>query len=228
MAKKLGLGFVLLLLLVAGLVGVAINRVMQDPVLLENYLSDSLGREVRIASLRELSLGREVALRVDGLSIANPGGSSEPFFLRLDLARVHLDLFSLFREGPLIITDLELQGLELSLLAPGDAPPNWQFGEPAPSSSASAESVSLPLLLEQAHVRDSQVSYQAESGQLQAEIDGQLRGGDGLSLVIDGQWQDEDVRLDGSTSREGTGLALSGEGAYGDWTFQAFNISSKD
>ena len=134
----LGLGFVLLLLLVAGLVGVAINRVMQDPVLLENYLSDSLGREVRIASLRELSLGREVALRVDGLSIANPGGSSEPFFLRLDLARVHLDLFSLFREGPLIITDLELQGRSF---------PYWRRVTPRPTGSSVSRRRHHPLLL---------------------------------------------------------------------------------
>lgn len=220
--KKLGIGLLLLLLFLGLAAAVAVNRLLQDPVLLEDYLSSTLKREVRIGKLRELSLGIESTVLVEGLTIANPEWAAQPYLLQLSLARVHLDLPSLWRDGPIVISELELEGLRLALIESEQHPPNWQFGEPAPESDSQArESISLPVLLQQAYVSDSTITYQAPAAGLQAELAGQLTGGEGLALTIQGDWQDQPLRFNGHTSFEGGGVNLSGQGEYQQWQLSA-------
>ena len=54
-------------LLVLGIL--AVGQLLRDPVMLEDYASDLLERQVRIGALHELRLGLEPSLLVEGLSI---------------------------------------------------------------------------------------------------------------------------------------------------------------
>ena len=221
MVKKIGIACLLLLMLLAGLSVFAYKQVQQDPQILENYLSKLLQRDVRIGELGQLSLGAETMLLVHSLSIANPDWTAEPYFLNISRARVHLDLASLWRSGPVVINDLELAGVELNLLQHEDLPPNWQFGDSAKDDDGSRpDALELPVLLEQARLTAGRVIYRAPDVEIQAQLAGQLRGGQGLAVDIAGQMQGEPVSFIGHTSREGAGLTLSGEGGIRGWQFR--------
>ncbi|ONG58867.1 hypothetical protein BKE38_01280, partial [Pseudoroseomonas deserti] len=89
-------------------------------------LQARLGRDVAIASLR-VEPGRWMALRLEGLSVANLPGGSRPEMLRLAGATASLDVFSIL-SGPLRLRDLTLEGADLLLEhGPGDQA-NWRFG----------------------------------------------------------------------------------------------------
>lgn len=216
--KKIGLALLMLVVLGLALAAVAVNRVLQDPTLLEDYLSQALEREISIGQLHELKLGLESTLLVDNLAIANPEWAQEPYFLQLTRARVHLDLPSLWGDGPVVINNLELEGLRLGLLESDEHRPNWQIGDPAADyDDPGRDSLALPVLLKQAHVSDSAITYRATDADLAASLEGQLVGGGGLDLEVNGRWQDQPVQFQGKTLYEDDVLKLSGEGDFRQW-----------
>ncbi|TDG15454.1 hypothetical protein E2F43_04275 [Seongchinamella unica] len=220
--KKAAIGLLCLLLVLGVAMAVAVNRLLQDTAMLENVLSNTLEREVRIGKLRELSLGVSSTVLIEDLTIANPAWAPDPYLLQLSRARVHLHVPSLWGDGPVVISDLTLVGLRLALSEAEENPPNWQFAEPAAESGdLGRESLTLPLLLKQAHVSDSVVTYEAPGAEIQANLSGQLTGGRGLLLEVGGHWQKQPLQFTGHTSYEGGGLSLSGMGEYRGWQLNA-------
>ncbi|RLQ23372.1 hypothetical protein DWB85_02125 [Seongchinamella sediminis] len=196
----------------------AVGHVLRDPLILEQYASKLLQREVRIGELHEIRFDREPSFVVEGLSIANPAWAEQPHFLSLRRARVHLDLPSLWRDGPLVISDLELEGLQLALLQREGESPNWQFGdEKAADTAGNEEELALPVLLEQAHIRDSAIIYRTPDADLHSRLEGQLHGAKGIVLTVDGRWRDQPLRVSGQVEQVGPGLQLAGEGEYRGW-----------
>ncbi|WP_160000515.1 hypothetical protein [Roseomonas sp. 18066] len=88
-------------------------------------LQARLGRDVSVSSLR-IEPGRWMALRLEGLSVANLPGGSRPEMLRLATATAALDLFSVF-SGPLRLRDVAVDGLDLLLEHGPDDRANWHF-----------------------------------------------------------------------------------------------------
>ena len=168
--KRWLLAGAIVLLLVIGLAAVALVQLTRDTRHIEGYLSSALGREVRIGRIEGLRLGRQTSFLVKDVSVANPGWAAERELLSLRKARVYIDLLSLVRSGPIIINDVEMSGLRLALLAPADQPPSWQlFPEPAKSSSRSQD-LQLPVVAEQAHIRDSHIVYRDPLRELHADL----------------------------------------------------------
>ncbi|MEP4149087.1 MAG: AsmA family protein [Halioglobus sp.] len=219
--KKFLLLFLLALVLLAIALAVTVNHLMRDTSRLEAYLTESLGRQVLIANIRDLRIGRESNLVVEGLSIANPGWAKTPQLVQLEMGRVYLDSFSLWGDGPVVIRDLEIQGLRVALEKSGQQGSSWDFqGDIEAQSDRSRDNVQLPLVLEQAHVSDSTVSYLDPKGELTAYLSGQMQGGGGIDLEIEGLWNSQPVNFRGRSEREGKSVALSGDGSYQNWQLE--------
>jgi AsmA family protein len=211
---------IILVLLVAGAVAV-VNQLQRDPGLLEDYLSELLNRQVEIGRLGELHLGRESTLLVEDLTIANPDWADSQHFLNVQRARIHLDLASVWRAGPVVIHDLELKGVTLALQSAAEEGASWDFGTREKKANASTEQgIELPVLLEQAHITDSTVHYLDENGELSATLEGQIRDGDGVKLAIEGHWHSAPVAFHGYSSRKDQGIVLSGAGSYQAWQLE--------
>lgn len=215
--KKFLVGSALVLLLLAGLAGAALFQVTRDTVYLRDYLTSVLGREVMIAGIDEIQPGRQTSFVVTGLSIANPQWAGDSQLLSVDRVRVFLDLLSLVRSGPVVITDLEVSGLKASLLAPEDHPPSWQFSAREAEAAADGDGLQLPVVVQQAHVADATFVFQSPQRELQGDVSGQLQGGEGLKLVIRGQSRGYPLAFNGHVARRNGGLTGSGEGQFEDW-----------
>ncbi len=207
----------IVLLLVVGLAAVALVQLTRDTRHIEGYLSSAWGREVRIGRIEGFQLGRQTSFTVEEVSVANPEWAAERELFSLRKARAYIDLFSLVRSGPIIISELEVSGLRATLLAPADHAPSWQlFPEQAKSPSRS-QGLQLPVVAEQAHITDSHIIYRDPLRELQVDLSGQLEGGQGLQFAIDGQSRGHPVSFAGHASRRDGGLAVHGEGQFEEW-----------
>ncbi|MEP5569113.1 MAG: hypothetical protein ABJN62_14840 [Halioglobus sp.] len=221
---------VLLLLLLAIVVLViaaatAVNHLLSDTTRLENYLTESLGRQVRIANIRDLRIRRESNVVVEGLSIANPDWAKTPHLLQLDSGRVYLDLVSLWGDGPVVIRDLELKGLRVALEDSEQHGASWDLGtEDDVQNTDPRVDVQLPLVVDQAHVSDSKVSYLDPMGELTADLAGQIQGAGGIDLKIEGLWDSAPVSFRGRSERQGKSISLTGDGSYQNWQLELAGV----
>ena len=216
--KKVLLPMSLAIVALAIVAAATVNHLMRDTARLEDYLTELLGRQVSIASIRDLRIGRESNVVVEGLSVTNPDWATAPYLLKLDSVRVYLDLFSLWGDGPVVIRDLKLKGLRVALEESEQFGASWDFGTDAeePSTDSRAD-VQLPFVLDQAHISDSQVSYLDSMGDLTAELSGQIQGEGGIDLGINGLWDSVPVSFRGRSERQGKAILLSGQGSYKNW-----------
>ena len=218
--KKVLVTLSLTLALLVALVVAAAAQLMRDTSSLESYLSGLLQRRVDIGSISELNLGRQPTIVVEQLNIANPAWAQQPYLLQLQKARVRLDLFSLWGEGPIVIRNLEVYDLQVALEDSAEHGSSWGFAGAEEEGFVSDGALQLPLVLEQAHISNSNVSYRDAASQLAAKLSGQIRGGAGLALEIDGHWNTAPVAFSGRTARDGEGMTLSGEGSYQEWQLE--------
>lgn len=225
-AVKKALLFSLLALgLLVALLAASINHLMHDTARLESYLTNTLGRQVQITNVRDLRIGRESNIVVEGLTIANPVWAKAPYLVQLESGRVYLDLFSLWRDGPVVIKDLEIQGLQVALEKSEHHGLSWDFGGDVNEQDVrSPEHLQLPLVLEQAHILDSKLSYREPMGELTSVISGQIQGGGGIILEIDGLWDAQPVSFRGRSERDGKAILLSGGGSYRNWQLKLAGV----
>lgn len=215
-------GLALLVLALLALLAGAVHHYLNDTRKLEALAAKQLGRAVRIGEITGLHLGRDTRVELRELSIANPAWAEEQYLLQLHSLRVHLDLASLWSDGPVVISDLEVSGLRANLLAPEGESPSWalDLGSDEPAEPAQGP-VQLPVYLAQAHIRDSQVIYRDPERDVLAKLEGQLEGEGGIRVHLSGVAQGQSIDFSGHLDREGTAAILSASGDLAGWQVDA-------
>lgn len=94
---------------------------------LEEAVTRVLNRELIIGEIVEAELNWDSYLVARDVSLANPAWAEEPSFVRAGRAVIRINLPSIWRDGPILITELELTDTAVSLLAPEDHAASWDF-----------------------------------------------------------------------------------------------------
>jgi len=112
-------------------------------------ISQSLGREVRIAGVFEPEIGLTTRLSAGDVTLANPSWSNDPTMVSIRHLSVELKLLSLI-SGPLTIHDIEIEDADVLLEKNADGQANWVFGTGGSSkpSTGPVEMVLQHVLLE--------------------------------------------------------------------------------
>jgi AsmA family protein len=215
--QRILLVVLILLALLGGLAAGATALVMRDPAYLERFLSNTLGREVTIGGIHNLHLGAESTVVIEDLSIANPSWAKEPSLLQLRRLRIHLQLSSLWRDGPVVINNLDVDGMRLALLEQEGQAPSWSLSTDSSESADPEGPLRLPVLIRQAHLVDSTIFYQDPVREFRAILSGQLAGGEGIQVQLDGGTGGHPITYFGTTRWVGQGLEITGQGSFESW-----------
>jgi uncharacterized protein involved in outer membrane biogenesis len=164
--------------------------------LVENLVTDALGRRLKIVGRFEprlLSLTPSVV--AEDVSLANPDWSIEPLMVHVDRLEGSIVLGSIF-SGPIRIKDLRVDGVQVRLEVDGAGHASWNFDiPPSDGPRSDAKPGRPPIIFEQALLRDVEFSYRnlssdggialdlgsaklepESSGAYQVAIDGHVNG----------------------------------------------------
>ncbi len=122
-------------------------------------VSDSLGREVKIAGEFRPEIGLTTRLVASDITLANPSWSSDPNMASVQRLTIQIKLLSLV-SGPLTIDNVEIEGARVVLEKNTDGRANWDFdtgGDSAPSSKP------LDVVLRHVLVEDLQATWRDPS-----------------------------------------------------------------
>ncbi|MDG2155115.1 MAG: AsmA family protein [Gammaproteobacteria bacterium] len=123
---------------------------------IENTVSQLTQRTLQINGDFDYTLGKTITINATKINWQNPPWSSRPNMLRIDEAKVAIDLFSLFK-GELTITNAEAKGGEL-LFEWSHGEMNWDMSRPnTPRSNTPHKPIML--FLSNAHVSDIKLSF---------------------------------------------------------------------
>lgn len=114
----------LLLVIVAVAVLVDPNDYRDD---IEQAVQAQTGRELKIDGELTLSLWPCCGLALGPTSLSNPPGFDTPQFASIRSARLGLQVWPLLTRRELVIGEIELAGLDLTLLRRADGRDNWTF-----------------------------------------------------------------------------------------------------
>jgi hypothetical protein len=153
----------LLLVIVSGMAWLfgADHTYLRDDV--ERWLSNSLGREVRINGPMHLTLGSAIHLSVNGLVVASEDWTKEPDLLQIDELTASLSLTSLFSPETLI-ESLSLSGLKIYLEVDADHGNNWTLGRAEDAASAPQDRTRrtrIPFRIEHFELAKSKLEYRS-------------------------------------------------------------------
>jgi uncharacterized protein involved in outer membrane biogenesis len=108
--KRALIGLAALLLLLSILIVTAITVLRSSParleVVLEAVVSRVLNRELQIGELLEAELGWDSYLLARDVTLANPAWAEEPDFARVGRLLFRINIPSIWRDGPILITEL--------------------------------------------------------------------------------------------------------------------------
>ena len=164
--------------------------------LVENLVTDALGRRLKIVGRFEprlLSLTPSVV--AEDVSLANPDWSIEPLMVHVDRLEGSIVLGSIF-SGPIRIKDLRVEGAQVRLEVDGAGRASWDFDIPrSDGPPPDAKPHQPPIIFEQALLRDVEFSFRnlssdggialdlgsaklepESSGAYQVAIDGHVNG----------------------------------------------------
>ncbi len=166
----LTLGLLGLLLTVGVLIFAVIGLLQYSPerlkIVIESLASEALDRELQIGELLEVDFGWDTYLLAHDVRLANPDWAGSPDFVRAGRLLIRINLPSIWRDGPILINQLELDDASVSLLAPAEHAPNWDFwpdekkDEPEPESELVEiiDSV-FPVLIREGAVASGRVTF---------------------------------------------------------------------
>ncbi|HYN59180.1 MAG TPA: AsmA family protein, partial [Rubrivivax sp.] len=148
--------------------------------------STALGRPVALQGDLQLTLGRELVLRIGDVRVQNPSGFSAPQFVSIGEARVRIDLFDALR-GQARLRGVEASDIALWLERASDGRGNWSLSQPHdPASPRAAFDVGLIKLHRLAvHYHDLR-SATRRSLELD-ELSGSVRPNDPARLALRGR-----------------------------------------
>ncbi|MEH6517781.1 MAG: AsmA-like C-terminal region-containing protein [Halioglobus sp.] len=175
--RRLGGALLAILLLLTVAVGGFLTTLHISPSSLVPAISYTatrlLGREVRLSELDEVSLGSETTLKLRGLTLDNPDWASSEPMLELGYLRLVLVLPSLWREGSILIRDVQIGDLTLVLLSPEGQTPNWIMEDLASGdpSDENEEDALFPIIVEKAELSNLKVTYIDPDQDVTAQVD---------------------------------------------------------
>lgn len=200
---RLLLAVALLVLLCAGMLWAALTYRPQSVVPLVQWTAlHFFNAQLQITALGPVELGKDASLQATGVRLANPEWDGAEPLLSADRLRLVINLPSLLGRSPILVRDLEAEGVRVDLRAPADAPPNWVLSSTAHGPREDGEgSPLLPMVFEHIAVSGLNVTYvdpgrdvaaqvpwislqrDDETGLSQASVDGSING---LPLHIQG------------------------------------------
>ena len=123
---------------------------------IENTVSQLTQRTLKINGDFDYTLGKTITIDATNINWENPPWSSKPNMLRIDEAKVAIDLYSLFK-GELTIAEAKVKGGEL-LFEWSNGKMNWDMRRPnAPRSTAPHRPIMLAL--SNAHLSDVKLRF---------------------------------------------------------------------
>jgi uncharacterized protein involved in outer membrane biogenesis len=179
-----------LVLLIALALGVPIPLGFLAPRF-ESMIGSAIGRAVALQGPIRLSLSREIELRVEGIVVSNPPEWQEADdFLRLQEARVRIDLPRLLRRG-IAIPDLELSGLELHAMRRSDGAVNWNFARKGADDAVDQQGGMVFEACDQLLARELVFTYRDATADRAIELElnrvsGKAARGDPIELEMNG------------------------------------------
>lgn len=93
---------------------------------IERWVSEKTGREFAIDGVLNVNLGRQSVVIAQNVRISNADWADLPQMATVRRAEVRIDLGSIF-DGPFIIDLIDVDGVDLNLIARADGDPNWAF-----------------------------------------------------------------------------------------------------
>jgi hypothetical protein len=214
MLKRSVFGVLIVLLLLVLIAATAIFFVQRDRALLtaviEDVASRFLDRQLQIGELLEADVGRDTYLVASNVRLGNPDWAHGEDFFTAERLLIHINLPSIWRDGPVVIKKIELDGVRLNLLAPENQAPNWDFWPDATLGDIDAapddlmEDISglvFPVLIASARVRKSELVYKDPNQNLVTFIESLdiIEPSDGGLIDIDllGSINDLPLKVDG-------------------------------
>jgi uncharacterized protein involved in outer membrane biogenesis len=208
--------FVLVLAALFGAAIVALNSI--DWSVYRDEIADQVraatGRELRIEGELGLRLGLQPGVQITEVTLSNAEWAADPEMLTLDRFLVRLRLLPLF-SGNVVVSRLELSGLNVLLETNAEGEGNWVFASEAGESSAEdppAESEEAPG----ADLEGEGIALQTHIGRILIE-DIRLRYVDGVSGA---EQQVSLDRFEAHSEQGGATLEIALQGAYNEQPFE--------
>ena len=161
-----GIGVVLLLAVIAVMV---IAVLVFDPddyrEVVADLVFDQTGRTLEIEAGLSINVLPCCSISLKETRLSNPEGFAETDFARVESVKLGLQLWPLIVSQDVLVDDIELNGLQLSLIQRNDGVTNWDFAseespeevEPTPSdTNFDLSTLSIGAI----RIRDAQVSYE--------------------------------------------------------------------
>lgn len=188
---------------------------------IEQQVRDATGRSFEIEGDLSIRLGNELRITSSELVLGNTAWAGETPILQITDMTVVVDSRSVWK-GPLLIRQLELDGVDISLEQDDTGRANWVLGK----SDASAPDQELPILLESLSIKGANIGYKGPQldEPVQAEISSLVQNleADGLlHAKLAGTLSNRGVSFAGTAgpySRliSGTDFEVKGNGNLGD------------
>lgn len=187
----LGLGALFAVLVVVAVVAAAV--VLWHPAVLrgtiERLASEQVGAPVRIAGPLNLELGQVTVAEVRKVEIAAPDWASSPTFASVERLRIGVDLGAWFRDGRIVLTELQLDAPKVVVERDAEGRANWPAG-PAASNESATES-SPPPEIRSLVINDGAVTYKDVAAQAELDVriatGAPVAGGEFGGLRVEGQ-----------------------------------------
>ncbi len=125
--------------------------------IVENQLSDLLGREVAVPGKLDIQLGEQIEVYAEDVTIANAEWALEKDFVRINSIDIRIDTWSLFT--PVVqIQSLQLEGIEVNLESDASGNNNWILSpSDQPADNSQADLSALPAMIVAGSVKDLRV-----------------------------------------------------------------------
>jgi len=156
-------------LLLAVIVVMVVAVVVFDPddyrEVVAELVFDQTGRTLEIEAGLSINVLPCCSVSLKETRLSNPEGFAEKEFARVEAVKLGLQLWPLIVRQEVLVDDIELDGLELTLVQRADGVANWEFeSEPSPAvdeQEPSDTSIDLSTLsIGAIRIRDAQVSYE--------------------------------------------------------------------
>lgn len=191
--KHLLIGSAVSFLLIAGAVVTGWQFVTAQPHRLEPVLewavSRLLNRPLSIGELRSAEINRDTYLLAYDVALANPDWAEEEHLVFARRLLLRINLPSIWRDGPILISRLELEGVSANLLAPQGHPASWDFWPDrakAEERDALDQAPGFPVVFLEALIEDGNILYRDNDQDVLASISGTVQEDEvGRMLRID-------------------------------------------
>ncbi len=166
------------------------------------WTSARLGRELRIDGELKLEVGRQISISATDVHLANAPWGRRPDMLSADRVLIEIDALSVLSRSPtIVITRIDVAGLDLLLERTAQGDENWQFDTDDDADSGTPWLTSLPYIVDRIDMPAAHVQFIGprldRPLDLRLELRQQRGASDMLELTANGRANDVDLTLSG-------------------------------